>query len=51
MKDKILNELIENQLKDILIEHKLNIKDIICIRKNIKSSIFKKINVVCRWDI
>ena len=42
MEDKILKELVENQIKYMPIEYKLNIKDIIRIRKNISTSIFDK---------
>ena len=49
MKDQILNELVENQLKDVLPEYKLNIKDIIRIRKKISTSIFDK-KKCCMWE-
>ena len=48
MKDNILNELIQNQIRDIPIEYKFNIISIVRLRKDISTSIFNK-NKCCLW--
>ena len=45
---KILNELLNNQRKDVKSENKLNKNDILQISNNINSSIFDK-NKCCIW--
>ncbi len=48
-KNKILNELVNNQLKDVPDDKKLQLHDILRVRKNITTSIFDP-KECCLWN-